>query len=188
MKQLILASGSPRRAELMRLMQLDFTVIKSGADENISAALSPAELVKELSYRKAEFVAKEYRDAYVVGSDTIVVLDDMILGKPKDRDDAYRMLRMLSGRTHTVYTGAAVLCGDKKLVSYDSTEVTFAELSDREIYDYIDTGDPMDKAGSYGLQGIFCVHINRMCGSFFTVMGLPVHLLYNMLKSIGYLT
>lgn len=182
--EIILASKSPRRRELMERMGLSFSVVESGADENISKDLPPEEYVKELSYRKAAYVAREHRCACVVGSDTIVVYDGKILGKPKTRDEAFSMLRMLSGKTHTVYTGIAVVCGDKTLVDCDATRVTFSELSDDEINGYIDTGDPMDKAGAYGIQGRFCSYIERVEGSFFTVMGLPVHLLYKMLKEI----
>lgn len=182
--ELILASGSPRRAELMRLMQLDFTVIKSGADEEISGDLEPGEYVKELSCRKAEFVACDRSDACVIGSDTIVVYDGKVLGKPKDTDDACDMLRMLSGKTHRVYTGIACIYGDKRIVDYDATEVTFSELTDDEIRRYVESGDPLDKAGAYGIQGQFCKHIEGIRGSYFTVIGLPVHKLYKMLKEI----
>ena len=182
--EIILASKSPRRRELMERMGLSFSVVESGADENISKDLPPEEYVKELSYRKAAYVAREHKGACVVGSDTVVVYDGKILGKPKTRDEAFSMLRMLSGKTHTVYTGIAVMCGDKKLIDCDATRVTFSELSDDEINGYIDTGDPMDKAGAYGIQGRFCSYIESVEGSFFTVMGLPVHLLYKMLKEI----
>ncbi|MBQ9949865.1 MAG: septum formation inhibitor Maf [Clostridia bacterium] len=182
--KIILASGSQRRKELMTLMGLDFQIIPSGADEHTDKTDSPHEFVCELARRKAEFVARTHGDACVIGADTIVVLDGVIIGKPKDETDAYRILRALSGREHTVYTGLTVICGDDVQVEYDATKVTFSELTDEDIYTYIASGDPMDKAGSYGIQGKFCVHIERIEGSYFNVIGLPVHVLHRMLKSV----
>ena len=181
--QIILASASARRSELMRLMGLDFSVVPSDVDEHI-APCQPDEYVIRLAEKKACDVALKYPEACVVGADTVVVLDGDIIGKPVDEADAFKILRRLSGRTHTVYTGVAVVYRDKTRTGCNATQVTFAELDDGEIQRYIDTGDPMDKAGAYGVQGPFCVNIIRIEGSFFTVVGLPVHLLSTMLKSI----
>ena len=183
--QIILASGSARRRELMDLMGLEFEVEVSEADEHTDNALSPDELVRVLSCRKAKAVFEKHKDACVIGSDTVVVYDNLVLGKPRDEADARRMLKMLSGKTHTVYTGIAVIREGLELTACDATSVTFTELTDREIDDYIKSGDPVDKAGAYGIQGKFCVHIERIEGSFFSVMGLPVHKLYSMLKDCG---
>ena len=182
--EIILASGSQRRRELMSLMGLDFAVIPSGADENIDKATEPSLYVRELARRKAEYVALSHKNACVVGADTVVVLNGEIIGKPKNTDDAYAILRKLSGKKHTVYTGIAVIYAGKEYVEYDATDVTFAELSDEDIYDYIATGDPMDKAGAYGIQGQFCVFIERIEGSYFNVIGLPVHKLHKILKTL----
>ena len=183
--EIILASCSQRRRELMTLMGLDFAIIPSGADEHIDKYNDPAEFVKELAYRKAAFVAQEHKDACVIGADTIVVLDGEIIGKPRDEADARTILRRLSGKKHTVYTGLAVMRGEKLLLDYDTTDVTFTPLTDEEIANYVATGDPLDKAGAYGIQGIFCVHIERIEGSYFTVIGLPVHKLYRMLNELS---
>ena len=182
---IILASNSKRRYDLMKLMGLDFTVIPSNADENVPCGISPADMVMELAKRKALSVHNTHPNTCVVGSDTIVVHEGKIIGKPKSTADAHKTLRMLSGKTHTVYTGIAVVCDDKMTVDYDSTEVTFCELSDKDIDDYIASGDPMDKAGSYGIQGPFCVNIEHINGSYFTVIGLPVHKLHRMLADVN---
>ena len=179
-EQIILASASARRRDLMKLMGLEFTVIPSGADERMEPC-PPERYVTALAERKALYVAKSNPNSIVIGADTVVVLDGDIIGKPKDRDDAYRILRSLSGRTHTVYSGISVVYGDCIQTECDMTKVTFAHISDEEIWGYIDSGDPMDKAGAYGVQGPFCVNITRIEGSFFTVVGLPVHMLYRML-------
>ena len=171
--ELILASQSQRRRELFRLIGLEYTCIPSDADENV-AFTEPGEFVELLALRKAAAVKKKHPGSCVVGSDTVVWLDNEIIGKPKDRDDAYRILRKLSGRTHTVYTGIAVLTDDSTQLCHEATHVTFEELSDDLIWDYIDTGDPMDKAGSYGIQSEGCMLVKGIKGDFFNVVGLPV--------------
>lgn len=197
--ELILASASQRRQELMRMCGYEFTVMPSEAVEE-AAIRDPSELVKRLSLLKAETVMRALpkerrRGAVVLGSDTVVVLDGEIIGKPKSEEEAFAMLRAESGRVNTVYTGVAVVrCADtpsgEELVSTavsDACDVRFAELEDDEILDYIATGDPMDKAGAYGIQGRFSMFIEGISGSYFTVMGLPIHLVYRELKKLGIL-
>ena len=182
--RLILASASARRAELLKLMGLEFCVSVSGADEDMPPC-PPEEAVQRLALRKAEAVQCDLSDCCVVGADTIVCVEGQTLGKPAGAADARRMLRLLSGRTHTVYTGVAVLAGAQTQTCCDAAQVTFAELSEAEIDAYVRTGEPMDKAGAYGIQGAGCVFIERIEGSYFTVMGLPVQKLYQMLRLAG---
>ena len=192
--ELILASGSPRRAELMRNCGYEFTVLPSAADESGVAAEAPDELVKQLSLMKARSVflslPEERRaEAVVMGSDTVVVLGNEILGKPRSRDEAAEMLRRESGRVNTVYTGLAIVRdrgdGELEISLCDSTDVHFRALSEEEIEAYVATGEPLDKAGAYGIQGVSSMFIERIEGSFFTVVGLPVHLVYSELKRLG---
>ena len=196
--ELILASASPRRAELMRMCGYEFTVIPSAADESEVKAEEPSELVERLSLLKAERVMaslspERRRGAVVIGSDTVVVLDGHILGKPRSQQEAAAMLRAERGRVNTVYTGLTVIrmVNENGLDRIEASSVSdeayvhFLPLSEEEISAYIATGEPMDKAGAYGIQGRSSMFIDRIEGSFFTVVGLPVHLLYRELKRIG---
>ena len=185
--KIILASKSPRRKELLSLITNDFDIIVSDADENVDETLTSAEKVKSIAKQKANIVANNVdEDCVVIGSDTIVVVDETILGKPHDHDDAVRMLRMISGRTHKVMTGVSVVikkAGNlKEINDVDITDVHVNALSDEEIESWINTGNAWDKAGAYAIQQEFSVHIDKINGSFATVMGLPVHLVYNILK------
>ena len=182
--ELILASQSQRRRELFQLIGLEYTCIPSDADENVPFT-EPGEFVELLALRKAAAVKKNHPGSCVVGSDTVVWLDNEIIGKPHDREDAYRILRKLSGRTHTVYTGIAVLTDDSTQLCHETTRVTFEDLSDELIWDYIDTGDPMDKAGAYGVQGLGAVLVKKVEGCYFTVIGMSIPKLCEMLKNIG---
>lgn len=182
--ELILASSSPRRKEMFNLIGLDFTVMVSDADES-TVESDPKKFVVELAKRKAEAVLKKRPDACVVGSDTIVLIDGKIIGKPRDKDDAFKILSTLNGRTHTVYTGLAVLTTDTEQLYCDETRVTFAKLSDEEIWHYIGTGEPLDKAGAYGIQGPGAILVERIEGCYFTVIGMPVPVLYKLLKNVG---
>ena len=175
--ELILASGSPRRAELLKYITEDFKVIVSGADENILEVLSPSELVMELARIKAGFVSRTHQGAVVIGSDTVVAVDDDILGKPRDKEEAAAMLRKLSGRAHSVYTGVALQQGERYEQFYSRTDVYFSELCEEEIACYVATDEPYDKAGGYGIQGHAALYCERIEGDYFTVMGLPVALL-----------
>ncbi|HWS30398.1 MAG TPA: Maf family protein [Clostridia bacterium] len=184
--QLVLASGSARRRELMELAGYDFTVRVSDADETADIS-DPALLVRELALKKALAVRRELDSlCCVIGADTVVVIGGTIIGKPKDESDAFHILKALSNRTHTVYTGLCVAYGlDEPEVFSDATRVTFMDLSDEEIWRYIKTGDPMDKAGAYGVQGAGCVLVKSVTGCYFTVIGLPMPLLYKSLREKG---
>jgi len=174
--RIVLASASPRRYELLRQAGFDFETSISNVDENI-ALHDPAELVKKLAFAKARKVALGYDDSIIIGADTIVYIDGEILGKPIDPADAFKILRKLSGRAHTVYTGLALIytATGKYEVTVDTTEVYMRELSDEEINSYIATGEPMDKAGAYGVQGRAGMFVKRVEGDFFTVVGLPLY-------------
>lgn len=174
MVKIVLASESPRRRQLMELAGVDFEVIVSNVDETVSGGL-PDEQVRELALRKAEAVRSTLHEAaIVIGADTLVYIDGCVLGKPEDADDAFRMLKMLSGNVHEVYTGVAILRGEESLVFSDVTRVFFRELSHEEIWAYIETGEPLDKAGSYGVQERGAVLVDRVEGDFYTVVGLPI--------------
>ena len=184
--ELILASASPRRKEMLKLMGYDFSVEVSRAQENIPVC-APDKYVCELARIKAEAVAAHHGEACVIGSDTIVYLDGSILGKPHDDEDAHRILSLLSGRTHTVYTGVAVLAGGRNDIFCDRAEVTFKKLDEDEIMGYIATGEPRDKAGAYGIQGPATVFVERIEGCYFTVIGLPNPKVYASLRRFGIL-
>jgi septum formation protein len=187
--RLILASASPRRQELLGLLALPFEVIPSEVDEaalvrELGEQLLPAEMARRLAELKAADVAARHPDALVLGADTIVVLGDAILGKPVSPDDARRMLALLSGRTHQVITGIA-LRGGVSVSDAVSTGVTFRELTSREIDAYVATGEPMDKAGAYALQGRAAVLIEGIHGDYTNVVGLPVPRLAILLRRYG---
>lgn len=184
MHSLILASSSPRRKELLQFLQIPFESMNSHVDESIDENIRAEDAVKELALRKATAIATEHRESWVIGSDTVVVLNGEILGKPKDRADGKRMLEMLSGRTHEVYTGVAILFGEQKNVFAEKTEVTFWELSEVEIERYLDSGEPFDKAGGYGIQGLGSLLVKQINGDFFSVVGLPVSRLVRELKAM----
>lgn len=188
MKRIILASQSPRRQELIANIISDFTVVVSKAEETLPEGIAPEDAPAYLAELKAQAVAADHPDDIVIGADTVVILDGEVLGKPRDRDDAVRMLRALSGKTHTVVTGCAIV-KDSQTVSFcDVTRVEFYPLDDREIMEYIATGEPFDKAGAYGIQGRGCVLVKRIEGDFFNVMGLPVARLKRELEKAGALS
>ena len=178
---IILASQSPRRRELMGLLRLPFTVRVADIDETMDPGKAPFDEVARVSRLKAEATPRQAEDT-VIAADTIVVCQDQVLGKPKDEADAYRMLRLLSGRDHQVMTGLTVLQGNKTVTCTEVADIHFRELSDKEIYDYIATGEPMDKAGAYGIQGGAALFAQRLEGDYYNVMGLPVCRLYLILK------
>lgn len=184
---LILASSSPRRRELLQTLGLSFTVITSDVDETTAEHLSASEVVEELSLRKAKEVASRLTEGVVLGSDTVVVLDGQILGKPVDEMDAFRMLSMLQGQEHTVYSGVALIdveTGHAE-VSHSLTHVRIRALTEQEIKSYIATGEPMDKAGSYAIQGIGATLVEGITGDYFTVVGLPLGLTSTLLTRFG---
>ena len=182
--EVILASQSPRRKELMGLFHIPFTIRVPDADETMDPALSPADAVALVSRRKAEAVARD-PDDLVIAADTIVVCCGQILGKPRDEDDAFDMLRLLSGRDHQVMTGMTVLRGDVCKTVTEITDIHFRPLTDREINAYIATKEPMDKAGSYGIQGGAALFAERLEGDYYNVMGLPVCRLGQLLREIA---
>ena len=183
---IILASQSPRRKELMGQIGLKFKVISPNVDEHMEGNPSPAQLVEELSLRKAQAVrAGADEDDLIIAADTVVVLDGAVLGKPEDEREAFAMLSALSGNSHRVYTGVTVLQGDRAVTGHEETRVTFRELEPEEISHYIATGEPMDKAGAYGIQGLGALLVSGIDGDYFNVMGLPVFRLGQMLTGFG---
>lgn len=217
---LVLASASPRRQELIRLMGVPFRVCPANVEEQVDERSSPQQVVETLSLHKALAVAKRLEDrekgAVVIGSDTVVVLDGQLLGKPANEAEARETLKKLQGRTHEVYSGIACVRADGKygdrttgtakpfgeigayrvisesaaglpeaIIGHTVTRVTFRAMSDEEIESYVKTGEPLDKAGSYGVQGWGAVFVEKIEGDFYSVMGLPVNLLYRMLDELG---
>ena len=184
--QLILASGSPRRRELLERVGLRFTVAPADVDETLVPGLSPREQVMRLSRIKAEAAARSAPEGSVIlTADTVVVLEDAILGKPKDPADARRMLKALSGRHHHVLTGVTVRSGERTETHCEETEVYLRPLSDGEIDAYIATGEPMDKAGAYGIQGYASLFVEKLSGDYYNVMGLPLCAAALMLRRAG---
>jgi septum formation protein len=187
MQRLILASSSPRRKELLENLQLNFEISSSNVDESFDPALTPEDVVTELASRKARFVAGNEPTAFVIGSDTVVELSGKILEKPKDEQEALSMLKQLSGKTHSVYTGVSIIAPAQKIKFYQKTDVTFWELSHEEIDYYIKSGEPFDKAGSYGIQGLGSFLVREIKGDYFAVVGLPVSRTVRELKKSGYI-
>ena len=184
-ERLILASKSPRRCELLARFGVPFETYVPNVDE--SCDLTAAEAVQVLSRRKASATAAAFAGAFILAADTLVSLNGETLGKPSGPDDAVRMLRLLSGRTHQVFTGVTVISpSGKALTSSDRTDVTFCEIPDEEIRSYVGTGDPLDKAGSYALQGRAALWITRIEGSDTSVIGLPLYLVRRLLIMAGY--
>lgn len=182
----ILASASPRRKELLALLFKDFRVVPSEFNESeVPADLAPADHVLHSALMKARDVAEAHPDSLVIGADTIVVVDGVILGKPANPIDAMRMLDMLSGRTHEVYTGVALIHRGVERTGVECTEVDFAELGDEIIARYVDTGEPLDKAGAYAIQGKGVVLIESIRGCYPNVVGLPLAMLSNLLREFG---
>jgi septum formation protein len=185
----ILASGSPRRKELLARTGIEFEVIPSDMDEIITKKV-PSDIVMELAYQKALNIYQKLNlsDHTVIGSDTIVVYKDEILGKPSDKAEAYDMLSMLADRTHQVYTGVSLLVniGGKLTVKtfFEKTDVTLYPISKEDLHAYVESGDPLDKAGAYGIQGDFSIHIKGISGDYNNVVGLPVGRLYQEMKAL----
>ena len=169
----ILASASPRRRELLGYIVSDFECIPADIDETIPEGVSAEESAEYLACKKAESIAESHRSDIVIGSDTVVVYDGKVFGKPENEEDAERMLRALSGKVHRVITGVCIMSGRKKKSFSETTEVEFFELSDDEIKDYIATGSPMDKAGAYGIQDGALLPARSIKGDYFNVVGLP---------------
>lgn len=181
--KLILASQSPRRQELLKLFHIPFTVQVADIDETMDQKNTAYNEVARISRKKAEAVCREFEDV-VIAADTIVVCNGQILGKPKDAQDAFRMLKLLSGRDHQVMTGMTVLKGEKVITCTEVTDIHFRELTDREIWNYIESKEPMDKAGAYGIQGGAALFAEKMVGDYYNVMGLPVCRLGTILRAL----
>ena len=184
MKKLILASQSPRRKELLEKCGYEFEIDAADIDETIDPDKDLSEEIKRLSFVKAKCVLERHLDCVVIGSDTIVAVDGKVLGKPADREEACTMLRSLSGRTHHVITGLTILSTRKQYTDVSISEVTFCELTEEEIEKYADTGEPLDKAGAYAIQGIASRYIAEIKGDYYAIMGLPVCMVYEELKNI----
>jgi septum formation protein len=187
-KKIILASASPRRKELLSLVKLEFEVIPSQVEENIENEPFSTELIENLAAEKASDVAGKINyPAIVIGSDTVVLINNKILGKPKDKKDAFDMLKTLSGHTHQVISAIAVIDTETGKTLKDSviSDVTFKELSDEEINAYIETGEPMDKAGAYAIQGLGVMFVKSINGCYSNIVGISVFKLAEMLKEFG---
>ena len=181
-RRIILASASPRRKEILSKLGVPFEIQVSTCDENIGVE-DPSDMVEQLSKLKADDVAKRNPDALVIGADTVVSYGNSILGKPKDREDAIGMIKMISGHEHHVYTGVTIVIPGEDTVSFvESTCVKVAEMSDVEIERYVDSGEPMDKAGAYAIQGLFAPYITGIEGDYYNVVGLPIASVYSILK------
>lgn len=194
MIRFILASGSPRRKQLLEQLGVFADVIPSGVSEQIEETLPPGKLVEQLAHRKAAHVYAENQpaDAMILGADTVVVLDDHILGQPEDQDDATRMLKSLSGRSHYVYTGVSLIRTDSDSnisvgkTFHERTLVHIAQLSGSEIRSYVESGSPLDKAGGYGIQDDWgALFVSGIEGDYYTVVGLPLHKLYQEMKGLA---
>lgn len=186
MQNLILASSSPRRKELLENLQLTFAISSSDVDESFDPGLAPAEVVMELAERKARFVFGQHSDAFVIGSDTIVVANNQILGKPADEAEAIDMLTKLSGCQHDVFTGVSIMSPTNSTKFFEKTEVWFWELTDEEIRSYVKSGEPLDKAGAYGIQQLGSMLVKKIHGDYFAVVGLPVARTIRELRRLGY--
>lgn len=184
--KIVLASGSPRRQKLLSEMGYDFEIVTPAIPEENNPGEAPEDHVKRLSRLKAEFVAPKYPNSLVVGADTIVVLENRILGKPESKMEARSMLELLSGKTHTVFTGLSVIILTKDIAKtdYDSTRVTFNKLSSEDIHRYVESREPLDKAGAYGIQGMGSFLVDNYKGDIDTVIGFPSKLFQKMYKEV----
>lgn len=190
LEKLILASRSPRRAEILNAVGWPFKAVVAGIDETRKPDEDAIDYVRRLALGKASVVAEKVTNGLVMGADTVVVFEDHILGQPKDREDARRMLNLLNGNWHTVITGVALIRIDEvgrrtEVIDNESTKVRFSKLTDEEIEWYISTDEPMDKAGAYAIQGMASLFIEEVQGEYFNVMGLPIRLVYELWQKIS---
>ena len=181
-EKLLLASGSPRRAEILRAVGWSFEALATNIDETMRVGEKAEDAVQRLALEKAEAAANLNPSALVLGADTTVVVDSQILEKPKDSGDARRMLHVLSGRWHDVLTGVAVVRNDRRALAYERTRVRFCSMSDDEIDWYVRSGEPMDKAGAYAVQGRASLFIEEIRGDYWNVVGLPIRLVYKLMN------
>ncbi|MDP8226682.1 MAG: Maf family protein [Candidatus Celaenobacter polaris] len=182
-ENIILASRSPRRAFLLKQVGLNFKQIPSHIEEHLNG-MEPEDFVLHYAKKKAEEIQKIYPDSLIIGSDTIVVLDNMIIGKPQNDEEAFQILKKLSGKCHEVLTGVSILFHDSQISDIAKTKVFFKLIADEDIKEYISTGEPMDKAGAYGIQGYGSQFIDTIDGCYFNVMGFPIPLFYEMIKKV----
>ena len=183
---IVLASKSPRRKELLSLLDLDFQIITADIDETMDSSLPVSDEVARLSHDKASAIKPQVSaDTVIISADTVVELNGVVMGKPKDKPDAFNMLKRLSGNTHNVLSGVTVMRGDKAVSKTVITEVHFRTITDEEINNYIKTNEPMDKAGAYGIQGRGSRFVEKINGDYFNVVGLPVCTLSLILKEFG---
>jgi septum formation protein len=187
MKKLILASASPRRKEILEITGLDFSVCASDYEEDLDLSLKPHKLARFLSLKKAEAVAHKYKDAIIIAADTFIYFKNRLLGKPHTEKEAKKMLGILNGKVHSVITGFTIMdSGSGQIVSKSEvTKVYFKKLTDEEISAYVRSGEPLDKAGAYAVQGLGAVFIEKIDGDFFNVMGLPLCALNESLRKFG---
>ncbi len=182
MKPFVLASQSPRRKQLLEQAGLSFRIIPSEVEEIVKDTDTPEEVVASLSHQKATDVFSRHSDQLILGADTIVAIDDKILGKPVNKQEAKEMLQQLSGRDHYVLTGVTLLSETKEMTFVEKTHVQFYPLTSEEITDYIDSGEPFDKAGGYGIQGLGSTLVEKINGDYFTIVGLPIAKVVRALK------
>lgn len=181
--KIVLASASPRRKEILENLGLEFEICPSDVDETIKGKISPEDAVIEISKAKALSCLEKYKDdVLVISADTVVCLDNKIIGKPKDESDAFDILKSLSGKSHFVFTGYTLATNDKIVTGAAKTQVVFKELSDKEILWYIGTKEPLDKAGAYGIQGKGSVFVKEISGDYLNVVGLPVSEIFDKIK------
>jgi septum formation protein len=188
LKHIVLASKSPRRKELLERLNLDFEIVVSQVDEDSYKKNTPQEYVEKLAYEKAKSVLQLVnKDSIIIGSDTVVVYNNNILGKPRNEKQAYEYIKKLSGNKHLVYSGLCIIDNkaNNHIICHEVTEVYMKDLNDYEINSYIRTGEPLDKAGAYGIQGIGAIFVEKIVGDYYNVMGLPLNKLYKGLNEIG---
>lgn len=185
MLKLILASQSPRRKELLGRLDIPFDIIPAQGEEIMNHSLSPAQLVESLAQQKAQEIFQQHPDALVLGADTLVALGDQVLGKPKDKQEAFAMITALQGQTHRVYTGVCLMSQEKTLVFSQEAKVTMCHLSPEQVQYYIDQGESLDKAGGYGIQGVGASFVQGIQGDFFNIMGLPLSAVAQALGDFG---
>ncbi|NLN15024.1 MAG: septum formation protein Maf [Tissierellia bacterium] len=176
MKEFVLATSSPRRKEIFERFNIPYIAVESKVEERLNELDSPIQYTMGLAFEKAYYVSRSYEDSIVIGADTIVVFEDQILEKPRDEDDAFRMLSILSGKVHEVISGISIinLSTNKKVVDYDITQVKFRKLTEDLIHKYIESKEPLDKSGSYGIQGFGGLFVESIFGSYYNVIGLPI--------------
>jgi septum formation protein len=186
--KIVLASTSPRRADLLKQIGVEFELASGNVQERPHPDEAPADYITRLARAKVIAVARERGAGLIIGADTVVVLDGQLLGKPQDEAEAERMLRSLSGRWHAVMTGVALfdVATGQEVADFDKTLVRFARLSNQEIEWYVKTGEPMDKAGAYGIQGLGGLFVDEIAGNYYNVVGLPLPLVYRLARRLGY--